>query len=98
MMRRIPDPRRSPTDVTLLWDQRDLGQWIDLKTHRGEDGESKAYGIPTSHFQQPGDDAFAWGTVGLVGCTMMIIVKTPTPQDMRSGVYMAHIWEYVLSP
>lgn len=93
IMQRLPDPRTTGTDVTMLWNQRDPGQWIDLKTYRGRNGEYKPYGIPTSLFQQPGNDAFAWGTIGLIGCSMYIIIKTPTSQDTRSGVYMAHIWE-----
>jgi len=95
-MQRMPDPAYERTDVTMLWDFDDEEQWIDLRPHKGDNTDVKGYAIPTSFFQQPGNEAFAWGTIALVGCTMMIIVKTPTPQDPRSGVYMAHIWEYVL--
>jgi hypothetical protein len=93
IMQRLPDPADQPTDVKLLWDENDAGQWIDLKTYRGKDGEYVPYGIPTSFFEQPGNEAFAYGTIGLVGCSLFIIIKTPTLQDTRSGVYIAHIWE-----
>jgi hypothetical protein len=91
MMQRMP--RGGAPDVQMLWDENDSGQMIDLKAPKPMERWVKPLAIPTSLFQQPGNDAFAWGTIGLVGCTMYIIVKEPTQQDPSSGVYMAHIWE-----
>ncbi|KAF2681389.1 hypothetical protein K458DRAFT_406399 [Lentithecium fluviatile CBS 122367] len=97
MMNRIPNPQFQATDVEIIWNSRDPAQWIDLRPYRSpaREREQKAYGIPTSYFSHPGNTAFAWGTVLLVGCTMFAIVKTPTPQDPSAGIYMAHTWEYV---
>lgn len=86
----MPDPRNQGTDVKMLYDSGDKGQRVDLRPYRSRI-MAKWYGIPTSFFSKPGNDAFAWGTVGLVGCSIFVIVKTPTPEDERAGVYMAHI-------
>ena len=103
MMNRMPDPTHHgyPTNVDMIWDQYDPTQYIDLKlrkrTPKQDYIEYKPYAIPTSFFQQldansqPG--AFAWGTIGLVGCSLVVIVKEPTPADPTGGVYMAHVWE-----
>jgi hypothetical protein len=93
-MERLPDPNEKgyPDDVDMIWDGDDPNQYIDLKTYMGR-RETKAYAIPTSFFENPGDDAFAWGTIGLVGCSVYVVVKEPTSQDPISAVYFAHIWE-----
>ncbi|KAF1828244.1 hypothetical protein BDW02DRAFT_635299 [Decorospora gaudefroyi] len=108
IMNRMPDPRRAgyPNDVAMLWDYANDQQYIELIAYK-RTGYSRAYGIPTSFFEVPGDEPFAWGTIGLVrcneaiqdggllrhGCTAFTVVKTPTESDPNSGVYMAHIWE-----
>lgn len=86
-------PGTDEIDVEMLFNFNDLTQWIDLKVLYSTEGEVKPYGIPTSFFRQPDNEAFAWGTIGLVGCTMYIVIKLPTLQDPTPGVYMAHIWE-----
>jgi hypothetical protein len=93
---RMPDPRIAgyPTDVEMIWDEKDPGQWIDLKIDpKGYEDTGKALGIPTSKFANPSNERFAWGTIGLVGCTVYAVVKTPTAQDPTPAVYFAHIWE-----
>jgi hypothetical protein len=93
IMQRMPDPRGVglPTDVTMLWTGRPEEK-IDLKTHK-RTGYQRDYGIPTSFFETPGNNAFAYGTIGLVGCSAFTVVKTPTPASPNLGFYMAHIWE-----
>ena len=82
----------STIDVEMIWDYADPEQYIDLKVDpKGYDG--KPYGIPTSKFANPGTERFAWGTIGLVGCTIYTTVKQPTAQDPVPAVYFAHIWE-----
>ena len=79
----------------MLFDFSDKTQFVKVIPNRKK-GEPKMIlpiGMPTSFFRQPGDEAFAWGTVGLVGCTMFALVKTPTDEDRSAGVYMGHIWE-----
>jgi hypothetical protein len=76
----------------MLWDYKNLLQYIELKAEK-KPLVSVAFGIPTSFFETPGDQAFAWGTIGLIGCTAFTVVKTPTEEDPESGVYVAHIWE-----
>jgi hypothetical protein len=103
MMRRMPDPTDQgyPSNVEMIWDYNDPTQYIDIKlrkkTQSQKFSEYKPYAIPTSFFQQLDNDnqpaSFAWGTIGLVGCSLIVIVKTPTPADPTGGVYMAHIWE-----
>jgi hypothetical protein len=91
--KRMPDPRGvgPPTDVTMLWTGRPEEK-IDLKTHK-RTGYQRDYGIPTSFFETPGNNAFEYGTIGLVGCSAFTVVKTPTPASPNFGFYMAHIWE-----
>jgi hypothetical protein len=94
IMQRLPDPTIHGMDngVQMLWDQNSPGQWIDLKVYRAKLTQ-KAYGIPTSFFAEPGNEAFAWGTIGLVGCSVYTVVKPYTPEDPNPAVYIAHIRE-----
>ncbi len=59
----------------------------------GTDKNIRPYNIPTSLFREPGDQPFAWSAIGLVGCTLLTMVKERTEADQSSGLYMAHYWE-----
>ena len=59
----------------------------------GKDGYSREYSIPTSFFTIPSAEPFAWSVTDLVGCTSLVMVKTPTDKDPTSGLYLAHYWE-----
>jgi hypothetical protein len=52
------------------------------------------YPIPTSLYQLRPKVPFAFAVNGLIGCTMIIVVKQPTQDEPWSGVWFAHLWEY----
>lgn len=77
-------------DVKLIWDSNDDKQYIQLTDLFDRE---QTYPIPTAFWEQPGNQAFAWGTIGLVGCSLMTAVKVPKENDDTIGVYMGHYWE-----
>ncbi|KAF2737495.1 hypothetical protein EJ04DRAFT_119173 [Polyplosphaeria fusca] len=79
-------------DVKLIWDGDDEKQYIQMELL---DGRGATYPIPTSFWIEPGNKEFAWGTIGLVGCSLMTAVKDikKDSEDKTTGVYMAHYWE-----
>lgn len=55
------------------------------------DNQIREYCIPTSLFASPGTEPYAWGAIGLAGCTLMTMIKEPSANDISSGeIYMAH--------
>jgi hypothetical protein len=61
---------------------------------KDDQGYTRNFGIPTAFFTDDfGDSPIAWGNIGLVGCTLLFLIKEPTPRDPTTAMYMAHIWE-----
>ncbi|KAF1985510.1 hypothetical protein K402DRAFT_454866 [Aulographum hederae CBS 113979] len=70
-----PDPLPSDYDYNpIIWEDRTKdGEVTDIATARDQKFE---------------ENAFSWGTGGICGCTVMVLIS-------RKGVYVAHYWESV---
>lgn len=75
-------------DVEMIFDSDRDGSIRLIDDHRS----IQEYPVPTALFKEPGNTPFAWGSIGLTGCTMMVIVKEPSGEN-KGGVYMGHYWE-----
>lgn len=60
------------------------------------DNRVREYCIPTSRIAKPGTEPIVLGSIGLVGFTLMVIIKEPNENDPSPcGIYMDHNWKWV---